>query len=80
MQGSVIAVNPRKGFFAVLMDNGITVIELLGGYDVERDDVISGPLETHGSNTVRNVTQGKDMRVFIQGVWCTPQNAKQLME
>ena len=35
MKSEVIGINPRKGFVAVRTDGGITVFELLEGYDVE---------------------------------------------
>ena len=43
------------------------------------EDDISGDLEAHGGETVRNETQNESMDVFIQGVHCTPANAKLLM-
>ena len=79
MKGTVIAVNQQKGFIAVQLDGGITVIELLGGYEVSVGDIICGNLEDHGGETLRNVTENEDMDAYIQGVHCSPQNAKNLM-
>lgn len=79
MRGRVIGINNRKGFIAVDTGNGITVIELLGGYEVDMDDTVSGDLEAHGGETIINETQNESMEVFIQGVHCTPENAKFLM-
>ena len=53
MIGKVRAINQQKGFIAVETDgNEFSVIELLGGYDVEIGDVISGDLESLGGKTV----------------------------
>ena len=79
MEGIVIGVNPRKGFVAVDTDHGITVMELLGGYHVECGDIVAGDLESCGDELVRNKSQYEDMDVFVQGVYCTAENARQLM-
>lgn len=57
MEGRVISINPHKGFIAIKTDGGITVVELLGGYEVEVEDIISGDLESHGGETLFNETQ-----------------------
>lgn len=79
MKGNVIAVNIKKGFVAISTDDGITVFELLGGYDVEVGDVISGNLDALGGETFNNETQSEEMDVYVQGVHCTESNAKHLM-
>lgn len=80
MKGRVVGINPSKGYIAVDTSTGITVMELLGGYDVDPDDIISGDLEALGSEVVLNETQAEKMDVFIQGVHCTVTNARALME
>ena len=79
MRAKVIAVNYHKGFVAVETDGGITVFELLGGYNIQIGDIISGNLESEGSEIFMNETQKEKMDVFVQGIYCTPQNASQLM-
>ncbi len=79
MKGEVIATNPHKGYIAVRTDGGTSVIELLGAYSVEIDDIISGNLERIGGETLRNETQLESMDVFIQGVHCTAQITNKLM-
>jgi len=78
MQGNVISMNQQKGLYAVQTDLGTTVFEILGGYDIEMDDLISGNQDTHAGEILTNVTQGEKMDVFIQGIHCTPSNAKKL--
>jgi hypothetical protein len=79
VKGKVVGINTRKGFVAVDAANGITVLELLGSYEVEMEDIISGALESLGGETVRNETQNETMEVYIQGVHCTIANANSLM-
>jgi hypothetical protein len=79
MVARVVAVNPRKGFVAVETDDGITVFELLGGYEVGVGDNIRGDFDTHGGETYFNLTSGEEMDVYVQAIHCTPQNAKRLM-
>ena len=80
MQGIVKGINNRKGFIAVETDSGeYAVLELLGGYDVEIGDVISGPLESLGEEEVINLTQSEEMDVFIQEIYCNLQSAQSLM-
>jgi hypothetical protein len=80
MIGKVRAINQQKGFIAVETDsNEFSVFELLGGYDVEIDDVISGDLESLGGETVINKTQSEELDVFIQDSHCDTQRVHQLM-
>lgn len=79
MAARVVAVNPRKGFVAVQTDDGITIFELLGGYEVSVGDHIRGDFDTHGGETYFNLTSGEEMDVYVQAIHCTPQNAKRLM-
>ena len=79
MKGTVTAVNYRIGFVAVETDGGITVFELLGEYEIEKDDIISGDLESLGGEIFLNETQDEEMDVYVQGIHCTPVNAQQLM-
>ena len=79
MKGTVISVNQRKGFVAARTDHGITVIELLGGYEVEVGDVLTGDLDTHGGEKLRNETKSETMDVYIQAIHCSPASAQDLM-
>lgn len=79
MKAKVIAINHKKDVVAVATANGITVFELLGGYEVELGDVISGRLESLGSEIFRNETRQENLDVYVQGIHCSPQNARQLI-
>jgi len=80
MRARVVDVNLRRGFIAVATSGGITVMEFLGGYEVEMEDVISGDLESLGGEVVVNETRGEKMEVYIQDVDCTAEHAKELMK
>jgi hypothetical protein len=70
MTGTVIAVNVARGMLVAKTGNGeYSVIELLGGHDVEIGDELAGKLDTEGSGAIRNVTQLENMDVIIQGVY-----------
>ena len=78
MEGTVVLMNKAKGFIAVQTEAAISVIEILGSDEVNLGETISGN-QNHGGETLRNETQRCDLSVFIQGVHCTPDNAKNLM-
>lgn len=79
MQGKVIIINNRKGFIAVQTDYGVTVIELLGDYNIELEDIISGDLESCGSEDLFNMTQDEEMNTYIQATGCSRSCIKELM-
>lgn len=80
MKGTVIGVNPRIGFIAIRTEEGdLTVAELLGGYEVEPEDEISGDLNALGGETFYNNTQNEEMDVYVQGVYCSVSHARMLM-
>ena len=81
MKGTIIMINEKRGFIAVQTKCDISVIELLGGYIVELEDVVSGDLESEGSDEIMNITQDEEMDVFIQATGCSKACAyKMLLE
>ena len=82
MQGIVKMINPTRGMIAVEVDtNDFTVMEILeASSDVEIGDTISGNLDQHAGETVTNLTKNEKMSVFIEGINCTPLNAKNLIK
>ena len=64
---------------AIETDHGITVFELLGGYDVDKGDVFSGNLESLGGETFFNESKQEKMDVFVQGIYCSMENARQML-
>ena len=70
MRCIVIALNSVRGMVVVETDEGsYSAIELIGGYDVELGDILSGNLETEGSKNIRNVSQAEEMDVYVHGVY-----------
>lgn len=69
MKGRVVAVNQRKGMILVETTDGkCSLVELLGGYEVNTGDVVEGALESLGGETLRNVTGREEMSVYIQDI------------
>ncbi|ACB65899.1 hypothetical protein [Burkholderia ambifaria] len=65
--GSVVAVNQRRGMFIVAIDNGDHVVfELLAGIDVAIGDRVRGDLEALGRETLRHLGQGRDFDAYGQ--------------
>lgn len=70
-RGKIVAINRKRGFINVQVDHGdYSVIELLGGYDPELGDVISGNLSSCGHGIILNETQLEQMDVVVQAHGC----------
>ena len=69
MKGQVELINPKRGLAALLTENGdYTSFELLG-YDVEIGDVISGDLESLGSETWSNESKRERIEVIVEDIY-----------
>lgn len=79
MKGIVVMINHRKGFIAVQIDEGVSVIELLGDFRVELEDIISGNLDSCGEEYLFNETQEEKMDTYIQATGCSKSCIQQLM-
>ena len=73
MEGKIIRLELGIGLAFVETDGGITMMELLGGYEPAIGDVVRGDLESLGGGTVRNVTQSETMDVMIEDCHMTRQ-------
>lgn len=81
MKGRVVAFNARNGMGAIHVEDGsITVVEFIGGYDIEPGDVMQGDLRQDGGFELYNVTQEEMMDVSIEGTDCSPQVARRLLQ
>ncbi|MBQ7559583.1 MAG: hypothetical protein IJT20_04985 [Synergistaceae bacterium] len=68
MRGIVLAATPAA-VVAHLENGEFALIELLGGYDVERGDILEGNLADEGSHEITNLTQLEDeMSVVVQRI------------
>ncbi|MNL01697.1 hypothetical protein D3C87_1221760 [compost metagenome] len=70
MRGVVIHVEHRIGWIAIRDHHDeITIAEILGGYNVERDHVIIGNL--HSLGVCFNQTTNKSMHVMVEYIRLT---------
>lgn len=78
MRGIVYSINPVRGMVAIQTEgHGFTIIEVTGE-DFELGDEVSWDRDTGlGSETYRNVTKGKPVRVFVQNHLVPPQQLTQ---
>jgi hypothetical protein len=79
LRGPVVGVNLKRGFVAVRTDGGLTIVELLGGYDVQLGDTIAGNLESLGGESLYNETRMEAMDVSIQNFHCSDEAARQFL-
>lgn len=79
MIGKVIGINSRKGLVAVDTTDGITIFELLGGYEINIGDTISGNLDTHEGETLYNKSQNEAIDVYIEAIHCSLEHAKEML-
>jgi hypothetical protein len=76
MKGTVVHHEHRIGFLVIRDDKGeFALAELLGNYDVEMGDIVSGNLHTNGKETLFNQTQNEAMEVSVKGYGLSEQDA-----
>lgn len=81
MIGVVKLFNQHRGMAAVELDGGFSVFEILeDSYSLELGDIISGPLESSGGETVQNITKGETMNVSVEDFHCDRNRAIQLLQ
>lgn len=79
MSGIVKMLNSKRGMAAIETNSGYTVFEILGDYDVEIGDEISGDLDSHGGETFKNISKEEHIEVYVEAIQATEQNARQLI-
>jgi hypothetical protein len=71
-------VNPETDRMAIDVGEGnFVVADLLGG-SVDVEEILEGALSTHGSQTLRRASDGRELRVFIEAIQATYLSAKTL--
>ena len=79
MRGTVIAYNPANGMFAVQIDGGdCSVYDLVGG-SLARLDLVDGDLDSSLCETLTNLSNGERLDVEVEGLQCSPQEARRLI-
>ncbi|MGB7181371.1 MAG: hypothetical protein WBD51_05505 [Burkholderiaceae bacterium] len=79
MIGKVLAVNSESGYVAVRAPGGVTVLELLGGNEVLKGDVLVGDFESLTGELFFNQTRHDELSVVVQDVNCTPADARRML-
>lgn len=64
MTGRIININEMSGLLEVNIESGTVSIEMLGIYDVDIGDILSGEFELFGLNTLYNNTKNQYMSIF----------------
>ncbi|KAB8307614.1 MULTISPECIES: hypothetical protein [Rahnella] len=81
MRGVVVHHEHRIGFIVIRDSIGeFTVAELLGGYDVEKGQIISGALHVLGNETFINETEDEELDVIVQGHGMTEQQSIRMIQ
>lgn len=76
MKGTVVHHEHRIGYIIIRDEKDeFAIAELLGNYDVERGDIVSGNLHTNGNETLHNQTQDEAMAVVVKGYGLSEQDA-----
>ena len=79
MKGIVKYFNPLNGFFAVEMLPGeFSVIETSNLSYFKQGDVVEGNLNSLGSESITNQSNGNTISVFIQDCSCSLSRVQQL--
>lgn len=80
MKGSIIDINRRNGMHAVRMEDGTcTVFEMFDSHEAECGDVVTGNLQTLGSETLTNETQQEEFDAIIQDAFCSDSRWRALL-
>lgn len=69
MLGTVVHFDQRTGLVAIRDSNeSITLAEVLGGYDIENGNIISGNLHSYGGEDFFNKTTNEYISVYVEYV------------
>lgn len=67
MKGVIQYINQQRGMVAVLTEDGYSIFEIIGGYEVEVGDSVSWRDDTAlGGEMLTNHTQGERYEVYFQ--------------
>ena len=69
MKGRIVLANPRKGRYAVAMDRGDTIFELLDSTEPQVGDEVVGDLESLGGEDL--TIAGRKVSVFVECFHCS---------
>lgn len=77
MTGTVTEINQNRGMVAVQTEENFTILELTEeGIDVG-DRLSWTAIHPLGSETIRNLTQGRTVNVYFQNHWVSREQLRQ---
>jgi hypothetical protein len=80
MKGKIVLIGTDSGFVGIRTEQGdYSVLELLGGYDVELGDEVTSNFYNCSSAAVKNLTQSETMDVSIEAAGLTREQARALL-
>lgn len=80
MKGIVEFANPKKGFIAVMTENGdYSIVEVVDFYFPEIESVLYGQLESLGEGRLKCLDDGVEFDVFIQDIYSGLNNARKMV-
>lgn len=70
MKGEVAFLNTKRGMAALITENDeYTSFEVLGPFNIELGDTISGDLESLGGELWQNETKMEEIEVFVEDIY-----------
>ncbi|EJD6474877.1 hypothetical protein ACUBYX_002157 [Providencia rettgeri] len=72
LKGVIVHIEHRIGWVAIRDEIGeITIAELIGGYDVEKGNIITGNLHSEGGETFYNLSTDEELDVYVEYIHLT---------
>ncbi len=80
MKGTVVLINRSRGMAALVTASGEhTSFEILGPYDIDPGDILTGDLESLGEETWNNETKLEEIDVFVEDIYGSKQVALRII-
>jgi hypothetical protein len=80
IRGKIALISSDRGFVGVQTENGdYSVIELLGGYDVELGDEVTGDFHSYAGESIKNITQSETMDVSVEAHGLNREQARSML-
>ncbi|ENB2050588.1 hypothetical protein D2H34_001995 [Vibrio fluvialis] len=80
MLGRIVYLNNRRGIFAIELENGsITICEHLDTCDLQKGQLVKGPLDSLGGETIYNIDLQEAVEVYIEWAELSHQDARRAL-
>jgi hypothetical protein len=81
IKGKIAIINKNNGLIAVQTEQGdYSVMGLIGGYDVELGDEVTGDLRSSSGESIENLTQYETMDVSIEASGLNLEQARAMLK